>query len=554
MPDIGSAYLAFNVKNELDEPITVKWQQDGQTKSLSVPAKTTESKELVFDLAKPGALSPKIFKGFTKEGNKPVNINSKKMLTLSPSIEKKKENIVVSPNTEDSYTIIYVINNAKEDAEVAWKRGDINHVIRVPNGDKRYHEIVFDKRKGEVPLTFSAHSYVKGKDYRFALNSSATHTFSPTVTKKVNTLVIGGELKTVDVNFVNNADGPVVISWLENDRKQTQSLEKGEKLKRTIMRAPEDAKKKLVFTARRSDVNIGVQLNDDTSAVFDPSVDKSGKNIVATDIQGYIDINVKNEVAGDIIVKWKENGVEKSLDVKRSKNASKDIVTTGPNVKDPVKFTAVMKETNDKVKLNDLDAVEIVPQLNKKNAKAESIVASKDFFLDVEIDNQAPDAIAVRWQENGVEKTKDIESADKGMIGMIFKGSRADDPVQFDAVIKRAKQVVPLDGKNNVKFTPSTKKETKKAIASIYKLRLINKVSGDVTATLKIGQTSQNIKIPYKGSKDTYIDFDSVVGALKLTGINDRNQRKVNLNGSLDFEIVKDEKNKVITVVFKDGK
>ena len=553
MPVSGSAYLAFDVKNELDEPIVVKWQEDGDTKSFTVPAKTTQAKELAFDLAKPGALSPKIFKAFTEKDNQPVNINDKKMLTFTPSVEKKKENIVVSPNTEDSYTIIYNINNAKEDVEVAWKRGNINHVIRVPNEDKRYHEIVFDKRKGEVPLTFSAHSYTKGRDYKFSLNDSATQTFLPTLTKKINVLVIGGELKAVDVNFVNNAEGPVVISWLEDNRKQTQSLGKGEKMKRTIMRPAEDADKKLVFTVRRSDADIGAQLNDDTSAVFDPSVDKSGKTIVATDLQGYIDINVNNEVAGDIIVKWKENGVEKSLDVKRGKDASNAIVVTGPNVKDPVKFTAVMNETNDKVKLNNLDDVEIVPQLSRK-AKANSIVASKNFFLDLEIDNQAPDAISVRWQENGAEETKDIQPGDKGKIGMVSKGTRADDPVQFDAVIKGTNQEVPLDGRSSVEFTPSPKKETKKAVASIYKLRLINKVSGNVTARLEIGPDLQNIKVPYKGSKDTYINFDGSLNVVKLSGVNDRNQRKVTLNGSVDFMVVRDEKNKVITVILENSK
>ena len=553
VPDSGSAYLAFDVKNELDEPIVVKWQEDGEKKSLSVPAKTTQAKELVFDLAKPGALSPKIFKAFTKEDNQPVNINDKKMLTFTPSVEKKKENIVVSSNTEDSYTIIYNINNAKEDVEVAWKQGDINHVIRVPNEDKRYHEIVFDKRKGEVPLTFSAHSFAKGKDYGLALNDSATQTFSPTLTKKVNVLVIGGELKAVDVNFVNNAEGPVVISWLENNREQTQNLGKGEMMKRTIMRPAADADKKLVFTVRRSDADIGARLNDDTSAVFDPSVDKSGKTIVATDVQGYIDINVSNQVAGDIIVKWKENGVEKSLDVKRGKDASNGIVVTGPTVKDPIKFTAVMNETNEKVKLNDLDALEIVPQLSRK-AKANSIVASKNFYLDVEIDNQAPDAIAVRWQENGAEKTKDIQPGDKGKIGMVSKGTRADDPVQFDAVIKGTNQEVPLDGRSSVEFTPSPKKETKKAIASIYKLRLINKVSGNVTVRLGIGPDLQNIKVPYKGTKDTYINFDGSLNVMKLSGVNDRNQRKVILNGSVDFTVVRDEKNKVTTVILENSK
>ena len=466
VPDDGSAYLAFDVKNELDEPIVVKWQQGGETKSVSVPAKATDTKELAFDLAKPGALSPKIFKAFTKEGNQPVNINAKKTLTFTPSVEKKKENIVVSPNTEDSYTVIYVINNAKEDVEVAWKRGDICHVIRVPNEDKRYHEIVFDKRKGEVPLTFSAHSYRRGKDFKIALNSSDSHTFSPTLTKKVNTLIVGGKLKSADITFVNNAEGPVVISWLEKGRDKTLQLGVGETVPKSIMRTGEDATKRLVFTARRTDIDMGVRLNDDTTAEYAPSVDTSGKTIVVTDIPRYVVAEFKNEAFSPVEVSWLEKGKKRKLEVKPTKTAGIEVALVSEAALEPLEIKGKYKKYDDPVLMNGLQSISLTPTIDK--TKQSVVIKDAPKYVSVDLINKATVPVSFLWKEKGKEQVKSVKPGDKKQQEIVLLGQEAYTPLEITAKRTATDSPVLVNKRDQVFFTPSLSKPLN-AVTATYK-------------------------------------------------------------------------------------
>ena len=523
VPDDGSAYLAFDVKNELDEPIVVKWQQDGETKSVSVPAKATETKELAFDLAKPGALSPKIFKAFTKEGNQPVNINAKRTLTFTPSVEKKKENIVVSPNTEDSYTIIYVINNAKEDVEVAWKRGDINHVIRVPNEDKRYHEIVFDKRKGEVPLTFSAHSYRRGKDFKIALNSSDSHTFSPTLTKKVNTLIVGGKLKSADVTFVNNAEGPVVISWLEKGRDKTLQLGIGETIPKSIMRTGEDATKRLVFTARRTDVDMGVRLNDDSTAEFVPSVDTSGKTIIVTDIPRYVVAEFKNEAFSPVEVSWLEKGKERKLEIKPTKIAGIEVTLVSGAALEPLEIKGKYKKYDDPVLLNDAQSILLTPTVDK--AKQSVVIKDAPKYVNVDLINKATVPVSFLWKETGKEQVIAVKPGDKKRQEIVLLGQEAYTPLEITAKTTGTDSPVHVNKRDNVFFTPSLSKPLN-AVTATYKpnyivASFINSAAAPIivswekdgvkkTREVKPGETVQQELVFTDGDQKRQVTFTAV--------------------------------------------
>eukprot|EP00112_Aurelia_sp_Birch-Aquarium-sp1_P015441 Seg3419.4 transcript_id=Seg3419.4/GoldUCD/mRNA.D3Y31 product="hypothetical protein" protein_id=Seg3419.4/GoldUCD/D3Y31 len=386
------------------------------------------------------------------------------MLTFTPSVEKKKESIVVSPNTEDSYTIIYVINNAKEDVEVAWKRGDINHVIRVPHGDKRYHEIVFDKRKGEVPLTFTAHSHGRGKDFKIALNSSDSHTFSPSLTKKINTLIVGGKLKSADVRFVNNADGPVIISWLEKGRDKTIQLGAGETIAKSIMRTGEDATKRLVFTARRTDIDMGVRLNDDTAAEYVPSVDTSGKTIVATDIPRYVVAEFRNEAFSPVEVSWFEKGKKKTLEVQPTKTAGIEISLVSMAALEPLEIKGKYKRYDEPVRMNGLQSISVTPTVDK--VKQSVVIQDEPKYIIVDLINKATVPVSFVWKEKGTEKFITVKPGDKKRQEIHLLGQDAYAPLKITA--KRTGTVSPVDVNNatEVSFTPSLSKHLNAVIAT----------------------------------------------------------------------------------------
>ena len=546
MPESGKAYLDVDVKNELEEPIMIKWQEDGETKSVTVPAKTTKTIEREFDLAKPGALSPKTFKGYKKDGNKPVDVNGKKSESFTPSIKKKKENVVVSPHTKDSYIIIYVINNAREDVEVAWKRGDINHVIRVPNGKTRYHEIVFDKRKGETPLTFTGHSYRRGKDFKVALNGTDSHTFRPTLKKKVNTLIVGGNLKKIELNFINKAGGPVEIAWLEKDLDKKLSLAKGEKVKKTLIRIGEDAMKSISFRPKRTDAKTEVLINSEETGEFDPAVDDSGKTFIVTDIPRFILADFKNEAFSPVEISWLENGKKKTLEVQPGETVGKELISFGKEALKSVTFKGKYKKYDDPVSLNDSASVSITP--TKEKMKYLVLIKDEPKHVLVDLVNNASGPISFEWKEKGADKTINVEKGKKKRREIVLIGEDAYKPLTITG--KRSDEYFPVKVNNqqSVQLTPTLKKPLHTVIATDegYLLpEFINNATGPIEVKWKIdGKDDSLVVQPGKRVRKEIVfkEADSSKKVtFKATRLDNGEQIKLNDADEVTFQVTPDK-------------
>ena len=534
--------ISLNVVNKAIGPIEVKWEEGGKPQLLQVPfLGRAQRRILLKDQLK---AKPIAFSAFLKGTKDSASLDGKNPLYVWPLTFRRVKNIVAD---KKFYIDFRVTNQVAEDIIVNWKENGVKKSFVIKPGTRGKQNRAFTGPNAKDPVTFTA--VTKETNATVKLDGLDVVEIVPRI-RRIWTSWTAKKKYYLDLKVENRAADDIVVFWTESGKQKSIEVAKGKDRVEEMIFEGLDARKKIEFGAVIKGTDHVVQLNGKDQAEFESAPEKK-LNIVKAGKKYFLDVEFSNKVAGDIVVSWNENGKAKSLSIPRGSDDKVSIVLDGPGANNAVSFAAVIDGTDESVDLNGKGIVSFFPSAVPKT---KSVYASKNFFLDVEVDNQAPDAIAVKWQVNGAEKAKDIQPGDKGKIGMVSSGIRADDQVQFNAVIKGVDQAVPLNGKSSIEFTPSLKKESKKAVASIYKLRLISKVSGDVTASLQIGQNSQNIKVPYKRSKDTYIDFDSFVGALKLTGINDRNKRKVNLNGSVDFEIVKDEKNKVITVVLENSK
>ena len=534
--------ISLNVVNKALGPIEVKWEEDGKPQILQVPfLGRAQRRILLKDQLK---AKPIAFSAFIKGTKDSASLDGKNPLYVWPLTFRRVKNVVAD---KKFYIDFRVTNQVAEDIIVNWKENGVRKSFIIKPGIRGRQNRAFTGPNAKDPVTFTA--VTKETNATVKLDGLDVVEVVPRI-RRIWTSWTAKKNYYLDLKVENRAADDIVVFWTEGGKQKSIEVAKGKNRIEEMVFEGLDARKKIEFGAVIKGSDHVVQLNGKDQVEFESTPEKK-LNVVKAGKKYFLDVEFSNEVAGDIVVSWNEDGKAKSLSIPRGSDDKVNIVLDGPGANNAVSFAAVIKGTDESVDLNGKGIVSFFPSAVPKT---KSVYASKYFFLDLEIDNQAPDAIAVRWQTNGAEKNKGIQPGDKGNIRIVSSGVRADDPVQFDAVIKGLDEAVPLNGKSSIAFTPSPKKESKKAVASIYKLQLINKVSGDVTASLQIGQNSQNIKVPYKGSKDTYIDFDSFVGALKLTGINDRNKRKVNLNGSVDFEIVKDEKNKVITVVLESSK
>ena len=538
-------FMRVVVENKAAEAIDVKWtDEDGTETVFAVPRKGQVQK--FFALRDRLKANPIEFKSFIVGTDEPVTLNGRDNWIVRPWPRPKP---VFMRAEKKTYIDLEVVNQTPDDILVKWKDKDGKEKsLEVKSGSRAANDFVFSGPDAKKPLKFYAVDKITGDITK--LNDTEETEVVPQYKKK-KTLLVVKKKYYLDLKVENRAADDVVVKWTQDGQPKSMEVPKGEdKIKEMVFEGP-DARKRIKFNAVIKGTNIPAELNGKPEVEFESMPEKM-LNIVRLDKKYYLNVDVINKLPEPIVVSWPENGKQKTLEVPAKFDGKIRAVLDGPDADKPVKFSAVAKSTNEPVELNETDSATFTPTLDEK--KVNTAVAESIFYLDVEVTNEAPDPITVKWQEKGINKTMDIVPGKKKMVEMVFDGLKTDRPVKFDAVVKGIDQVVPLNRQDDVEFKPTKQKMTQKAVASIYKLRLINKASGDVTAKLELGPDLQKAKVPFKGTKEKYIDFDGLANVMELSGIVDKTQREVSLNGLKKLEVVRDDKNKVITVILEDSK
>ena len=342
------------MKSTLDEPVVIQWQQNGEKKSITVAAKSTEQKSLDFDLEKPGSLSPIEFIGFIKETKQKVSINNNEAIFFTPSIDKKVNILLISPRRHVAKIYLNVINNASESAELFWEEDELHKVLYVEKDSSRFHEI--DPKSGKsVPISFGAFSHENGEQNRLAVNGSIVYSLKPALDVKEQTLVIGKLLRFMNLDFINNVAGDIVI---------TKGKEKELTVKRNSSRtldfvfegdiglAPIEFEAKLKGNA--------VKLNGVGQLKLYPTINTTRKAVFA-EMNFYSVLNVSNEVGGVIELQWEVDGVKGAREIGKGLKSVIEIKRNGSKADQPLRFKGILRESGFPVLLNEKTEIEVVP-------------------------------------------------------------------------------------------------------------------------------------------------------------------------------------------------
>ena len=342
------------MKSTLDEPVVIQWQQNGEKKSITVAAKSTEQKSLDFDLEKPGSLSPIEFIGFIKETKQKVSLNNNEAIFFTPSIDKKVNILLISPRRHVAKVYLNVINNASESAELFWEEDELHKVLYVEKDSSRFHEI--DPKSGKsVPISFGAFSHENGEQNRLAVNGSIVYSLKPALDVKEQTLVIGKLLRFMNLDFINNVAGDIVITTgkekeLTVKRNSSRTLDllfEGD-----IGLAPIEFEAKLKGNA--------VKLNGVGQLKLYPTINTTRKAVLA-EMNFYSVLNVSNEVGGVIELQWEVDGVKGAREIGKGLKSVIEIKRNGSKADQPLRFKGILRESGFPVLLNDKTEIEAVP-------------------------------------------------------------------------------------------------------------------------------------------------------------------------------------------------
>ena len=455
MPKKGFASIVLALENSLNEDITLHWHHDGVLKSLDIPSGNT-TKTVNFDISKPGSFSPVEFAGFKTSNQEKVDLNGFESVLLTPTIDIVVTKIVISPKASESFILVNITNNKDVDAYAKWRQGDVEKVLLIPKQSTRLEEVRFYGRQAS-PISIGAVTNVNGVEQKVLMNGSAAIVLHPKKEREVTVLVIGIEIKALNLDFQNNVAGDVTLSWKIGNERNDLILRRGERK------------------------NLNLVLDE--------------KNATAV-------------------------------------------------------FSAVIE--NEAVNLNSKKILQLVASSTKKSVHR--VIATKEFRLDLEFQNNAVDDVVVKWNENGLHMKKEVAFKSTGYIAILTKGPMADQPISFQAILKESEFPILLNDKARLELKPSVKKRTTAVLLSSYRLEIVNQASSDAVVELKLGPDVEMLRIPFGRLKVTNVKFDTFVQSLRFSGYNAKTNQKVRFNNSLNYEVNKDSKLKNIRIVITDGK
>eukprot|EP00794_Sanderia_malayensis_P005408 gene5408-6084_t len=543
-------YLDVEVVNNVPSDIVVSWKENGKDKSLDVKQGETSKQEIV--LHGPNSEKPVEFKAVKKGTNVPVKLNGQDKVAVNPSSSKGGVYGMIA--TAPYYLDVEVVNNVPSDIVVSWKENGKDKSLDVKQGETSKQEIVLHGPNSEKPVEFKA--VKKGTNVPVKLNGQDKVAVNPSSSKGGVYGMIATAPYYLDVEVVNNVPSDIVVSWKENGKDKSLDVKQGETSKQEIVLHGPNSEKPVEFKAVEKGTNDPVKLNGQDKVAFNPSSSKGGIYRAIATAPYYLDVEVVNNVPSDIVVSWKENGKDKSLDVKQGETSKQEIVLHGPNSEKPVEFKAVKKRTNDPVKLNGQDKVAFVPK-RSKSVPAESMVASEPkYFISLRAVNKHPVPIVVTWEQNDAPQSLDVLPNSEAKKDIEIKSADKDVPIQFVAFTKENRKPARLNNLDSVELMPTKDKIERTVVAHAPKmvtLEFVNKASSPVTVYTKDAPDGEKVSVPLNGVMRYPIPLDQL-GALALSGKNIKSKLPVQLNGfrNLKFDVGTESGKKIIRVIIED--
>ena len=539
---VNDYMITFSVTNFAVGAIDVIWLEDGKQQILEVPYKGKSGRAVLFKDRL--TVKPVTFEAFLKGTEQRVTLNKEKRLKIVPQIFIKRRLFVAE---KEYFATVNVKNQVAENIEVRWKQTGKEKSFVVSKGERFTKSLTFSGPNAKDDVSFEAVS--KQTNAKVKLNSLDIVKISPQLERTTKNLVARMNYYVL-LKFENLAKGAVEVKWSENSKEKTIIVNRNSEREMELDFDGVDADRRIKLEAKLKEFNKIIQLNGKNILSVRPKPNKVLTIIRLTE-KFYIDMEIENDAAKGIVLVWKINKERRTLDIAKGMTKRNEIVFDGVKSASPVRFEAFVEGDDARTTLDGKDYVVLDPQRRRNTVK---IVARKDFYLDLQVKNQVGEPIEVKWQEDGLDKFQVISPYETSLVSIKVAGQNADKPIKFWATIKDKEDVVELDEKRSVTFVPQIKRSAITVIATAYKVRLVNRASGDVTVRWRTEQDFMSLGIPSKEVKEKYVNFDKPTDSLIFTGINKKIKTPVLINGTKQFTLFKDSRQLTVTVDITDGK
>lgn len=535
-------YILFSVTNMAIGSIDVKWMEDGKQQTLVIPFQGTRGRSVLFkDRLR---VNPVIFEAFLSGTNQRVKLNKRNRLQIVPQTYIKKQLFIAE---KEYYVTVNIINQIADDIEVKWNQFGFGRSFIVLTGETSKKTLSFSGPVANAVVNFEA--TVNGTNAKVKLNGLDVVAVLPTLDSKAVNMVASAQYHLI-LLFNNSVQGDVVVSWMENGVKKTTELVTQTDKRLDLIFKGVNANRPIAFTAKLKEFDKIIQLNGKDELLLQPALSRDLITVLPTE-RYYLDLDIINDAAKDIIVWWVSEKERKSVNIARGESKEVNLVFDGINSVSSIKLEAFIKDTDERVNINEKSSLSFAP-LRRRNVI--KVTASKEYFLDLEVENQVDESIEVHWVENGKMKSQKIAPYTTALISLTTTGQNADNAIEFSATLQGGNHTVELDERRAVKFMPRINRRPIRVTAAVYKIRFVNQALGNAVIKWRVGETVLSLNIPSKAAKETYLDFNKQTDLLVFSGINEKSNTSVLINGTQELTLFKDSRRLIVSVNITDGK
>ena len=366
--------------------------------------------------------------------------------------------VIVDPHAATAAINLLVENRMNSNVSLEWQQQGKRKSLLIKGDSIRYADIVFNVEYGISPVVLRGYTADK-KRFPVKINGALGRSFTPVIRRTLWRLVIEKAVKNYYIMFMvhNLANDAIDVMWLEDGKQQILTVPFKGKAGRAVSFQDRLYVTPVTFEAVLKGTKERVTLNKEIQLRVEPQA-FINRRIFVAEKDYFITVNVKNQVAEDIEVRYKQSGVTRSFVVDKGDQMTQDLIFSGPNAKEIVEFDAVSMEGNVSVKLNNLDAVTVAPDFEKRTS---NLVAEMRYYLILKFENFVEGEVVIKWEsENGEEKSIELGPKNGSVVELHYQGVNADRPVTLHAKLKNFDKIIQLNGMNNLTVRPKPFMET----------------------------------------------------------------------------------------------
>ena len=588
-------YIVAKLRNDAAVPIVVQWKENGVDKSAEVDVGKTVVRELVFA---DGDLRKEVkFYAFALDSDSLFFLlNGNREVILSSKLDRAIQSVVIQQPSR--LVRVSFFNHASGPVIVSWTKENVveNIVVR---------SLFNSTIEFSLPWLSSENVSVKFSATRSDINEVVLVNGLSLLNLSLNRNVIANRITLTDLprfvisDFANNADGDIVVTWLENDIKKSIYVKAESSSQTEVVFLSANKSHPVTFSARRKDSKESVNLNGSSSVKLFPSKTRFIHEIIATDVPKRIDLTIVNKVEGPVVLVWLLKDNPMAVNLNKAQTRFDTFTVKGVDARRSIEFTARRTDYDLPVNVNKMEKVEIMPQIGTHKHKVvisdrwlvipwinegwkDDDTTDEKRYLLVEFFTKVSGPFRLKVVHQGGEKTIDMGTDSFNKVALIFQGSNANMPVWFTGTRTDVDFPVQLNYNSKVELRPKLTRTVDEVIVTDERVILswiegpvaslresshpeprkyiminfVNEAAGPVLITASRGKTESQIDLPYGETTKLSVvlqgsDLDDL---LKLTGKRKDKDSVVSFNHMLRALYIPRKEKVIETLTVRDPK